>query len=61
MATVTETVDASTKAAWDAYAERLRGLEGAEYDRAEREAWSELQASLDELQPATAPTDDPIG
>ena len=61
MATVTESVAASTKAAWAEYAERLQGLEGAEYDRAEAEAWDELQATLEELQASTSPTDHPIG
>jgi hypothetical protein len=31
---------------WADYLERLRGLEGAEYDRAEQEAWQELQEAL---------------
>ena len=31
---------------WREYLERLRGLEGAEYDRAEEEAWEELQRAL---------------
>jgi hypothetical protein len=34
--------------AWEAYAERLHGLEGAAYDDAEQEAWEELQAALPE-------------
>jgi hypothetical protein len=41
----------------DDYAERLRGLEGAEYDRAEQEAWDELQAALAEVEGAPAPGD----
>jgi hypothetical protein len=31
---------------WADYLERLRGLDGAEYDRAEPEAWQELQEAL---------------
>jgi hypothetical protein len=31
---------------WADYLERLRGLEGADYDRAEQEAWQELQEAL---------------
>jgi len=32
--------------AWGRYADRLRGLQGAEYEGAEREAWEALQAEL---------------
>ena len=60
MATVTESVEA-TKAAWDEYAERLRGLEGADYDHAEAEAWDELQATLAGLQDTMSLPHDPIG
>ena len=31
---------------WQDYLDRLKGLEGAEYERAEQEAWEELQAAL---------------
>lgn len=61
MATVTDSVAASTKAAWSDYAERLQGLEGADYDRAEAEAWDELQATLEELQATMSLTDQPMG
>jgi len=37
-----------TRLAWSEYAERLQGLEGAEYDHAEQEAWDRLQAALDD-------------
>ena len=50
MTTVARTLEAETRRAWDTYAERLAGLEGAEYDRVEEEAWSVLQDTLDELQ-----------
>jgi hypothetical protein len=50
MPTVASSVEAETRRAWDAYAGRLDGLEGEEYDRAEQEAWSILQDTLDELQ-----------
>ncbi len=49
MATVTENVEQSTREAWTEYAERLRGLEGTEYDHAEAEAWDTLQATLSHL------------
>ena len=46
----TSTAD-RTREAWARYAERLHGLEGAEYDEAETDAWEELQAALRGLQP----------
>ncbi len=49
MATVTDT-HLATQQAWAAYAERLHGLEGRDYDHAEQEAWEELQATLHEVQ-----------
>lgn len=39
-------LDESTRDAWRRYAAELRGLEGTEYERAEHEAWEELQAEL---------------
>ena len=36
-----------TRLAWSEYAERLHGLEGADYDHAEQEAWDRLQESLE--------------
>ena len=47
--------------AWQDYADRLRGLEGAEYDRAEQEAWEELQAALREARGEPATSDDTVG
>jgi hypothetical protein len=47
--------------AWLDYAQRLRGLEGEEYDRAEEEAWEELQATLRDLEGGTSPGDRPVG
>ena len=42
-------LDAGTKRAWEAYSERLRGLNGEEYERAEQESWVELQSELRRL------------
>ena len=50
MPTVANTLQDETRRAWDTYADRLTGLEGAEYDRVEEEAWSVLQDTLEELQ-----------
>ena len=50
MPTVAHTLQDETRRAWDTYAERVAGLEGAEYDRAEEEAWAVLQDTLEELQ-----------
>ena len=47
--------------AWQDYADRLRGLEGEEYDRAEQEAWEELQAALREVRGEPATGDDTVG
>ena len=47
--------------AWLQYADRLRGLEGEEYDRAEQEAWAYLQAALREARGEGATTDDTVG
>ncbi len=49
MPTVGRDIDAETAQAWALYAARLEGLEGAEYDRAEQEAWASLQDTLEEL------------
>ena len=49
----TSTAD-HTREAWARYAERLHGLEGAEYDEAETDAWDELQTTLRGLQPMPA-------
>lgn len=40
---------AGTCRAWHAYSERLRGLRDEEYERAEHEAWAELQGELRRL------------
>ena len=45
MMTVVDTEELQRRM-WADYLERLRGLEGAEYDRAEQEAWQELQEAL---------------
>ena len=45
MMTVADTEELQRRM-WADYLERLRGLEGAEYDRAEQEAWQELQEAL---------------
>ena len=39
-------LDDGTRRAWTAYSERLRGLDGEEYERAEGESWTELQNEL---------------
>ncbi len=49
MTTVTPNLEHETRRAWGDYADRLRGLEGAEYDEAEQEAWAHLQATLQAL------------
>ena len=43
-------LDIDTRQAWKAYSERLSGLEGAEYDRAEPECWAELKRELRRLE-----------
>jgi hypothetical protein len=55
MPTVERSVEAETRRAWDAYAGRLEGLEGEEYDAAEQEAWAVLQETLSELERHRAP------
>jgi hypothetical protein len=47
--------------AWQDYADRLRGLEGAEYDRAEEAAWEELQAALREARGEATSEHDTVG
>ena len=42
-------LDLGTRRAWRAYSDRLRGLRGDEYERAEQEAWAELQGELRRL------------
>jgi hypothetical protein len=59
LATMRTAVD--IQQAWQDYADRLRGLEGEEYDRAEQEAWEELQAALREARGEAATLDDNVG
>ena len=59
MATLTPHLQQETRRAWSDYADRLRGLEGAEYDQAEAEAWEQLQATLQALGAAETSLDDP--
>ena len=49
MTTVTPQLEQETRRAWSDYAESVRGLEGADYDRAEQDAWEQLQATLNAL------------
>ena len=59
MTTVTSHRRQETRQAWSDYAERLRGLEGVEYDQAEEEAWDQLQATLRALGAGGSQLDDP--
>ena len=59
MTTVTPHLQQETRRAWSDYADRLRGLEGAEYARAEQEAWEPLQAVRPALGAADAQLHDP--
>jgi hypothetical protein len=43
-------LDQGTQRAWTTYRERLRDLNGDEYERAERECWDQLQAELRRLE-----------
>ncbi|HEY1515817.1 MAG TPA: hypothetical protein VGF91_05335 [Solirubrobacteraceae bacterium] len=43
-------LDDGTRRAWMAYNERLRDLDGEEYERVESESWTELQAELRRLE-----------
>jgi hypothetical protein len=43
-------LDADTRHAWSAYSDRLRQLNGAEYERVETESWLELQDELQRLE-----------
>ena len=62
MTTVTPQLEQETRRAWSEYADSLRGLEGAEYDRAEQDAWAQLQATLHALGVGEAqPHDAPLG
>jgi hypothetical protein len=39
-------LDDEMRRAWTAYSERLRELNGEEYEQAERESWTKLQSEL---------------
>lgn len=39
-------LDDGTRRAWSSYRERLRELQGEEYETAESESWTELQSEL---------------
>jgi hypothetical protein len=43
-------LDDGTRRAWTAYSERLRDLDGDEYERAESESWTKLQTELRRLE-----------
>ncbi len=43
-------LDAETRQAWSSYSERLREVNGGEYERLEPELWEELQAELRRLE-----------
>ncbi|HEX2086857.1 MAG TPA: hypothetical protein VHF89_14350 [Solirubrobacteraceae bacterium] len=58
MATVTPNLQ-DTRRAWSDYADSLRGLEGEEYDRAEQQAWEQLQATLHALAGGDISLEDP--
>jgi hypothetical protein len=45
-----QVLDADTREAWRAYSTQTRGLAGEEYERAERESWTELQNELGRLE-----------
>jgi hypothetical protein len=43
-------LDDGTRRAWTTYNERLRDLDGEEYERAESDSWTELQSELRRLE-----------
>ena len=43
-------IESDTRRAWTAYRERLRGLEGDDYERIEDESWTKLQRELRRLE-----------
>lgn len=61
MPTVANTVEQERRQAWHDYAERLRGLDGADYERVEAEAWEELQEALRELGEPSVRADRALG
>jgi hypothetical protein len=42
-------IEQRQRLAWESYSDRLRGLEGQEYEEAEGESWDRLQSKLREL------------
>ena len=50
MPTVTQTSEMHTRRAWTEYAASLDGLEGAEYEAAEQDAWERLQDALRQVE-----------
>ncbi len=42
-------LDDGTRRAWTAYSERLRDLDGEEYEQVEAQSWTKLQAELRRL------------
>jgi len=61
MPTAARIADEEERRAWADYAATLEGLEGAEYDRAEQEAWDLLQETLDDLRDASTLRRPPVG
>ena len=61
MTTATGNLEQERRRAWDDYADSLRGLDGAEYDRAEEAAWGQLQATLSALGAGVALDDPSVG
>jgi hypothetical protein len=49
MTIVARDLEQEKRRAWDGYADRVRDLHGAEYERAEQDAWERLQETLDTL------------
>jgi hypothetical protein len=43
-------LEADTRQAWSIYSDRLRELNGEEYERVESESWTELQNELQRLE-----------
>ena len=61
MALIAHTEAEERRRAWDEYADATRGLDGAEYDEAEAEAWQRLQDRLEELAEPSAFRRPPLG
>ena len=60
MPPIAHNAEEDQRRAWADYADRLRGLEGEEYERAEAEAWEDLQAALGEAPATPAHPDDAV-